>query len=231
MKPFDFHIHSHYSADGLAAPAQIVEEAEAKGMYAIAVTDHGAELSVGINPYSINAYLEELKNLQKESSIPLLIGFELNIVDRYGNIDLPEPLLSKIEFPIASIHYLREASAPQQLARSYLERAKMCIERFPVAALGHPFFLHRSLLPFLSREDIEEFLDLMADKRVTIEVNAKYNTPSPDFIKLCIHKGVKLSVGSDAHIAAEVGKVHGIFRRLSKLGVKEEDLVINEFVK
>lgn len=225
---FDFHTHSHYSADSSMAPTQIIEEAEAKGLEGVAITDHGPELSVGMNPRELTNYLRELRALQKKAGIPVFVGMEVNIVDRYGNLDVPREILAELDYPLISIHYINESVPPNRLGEEYVNRLIKAIEKNRVRAVAHPFFLHRNLLSEISETSIEELLLLAAQKGVAIEINTKYHTPPDPFLRLCTHHGVKLSVGSDAHSPGEVGWVEWAFHKLSSLGVTRDELIISE---
>jgi histidinol phosphatase-like PHP family hydrolase len=86
------------------------------------------------------------------------------------------------------------------------------------------------LLPYLTQEDIEDFVKLAAGRGTAMEVNVKYRAPSEDFLQLCLREGVKLSVGSDAHHPADVGKVGWALSALNKVGAKREDLILEKFL-
>jgi putative hydrolase len=230
MKLFDFHIHSEFSADSRSPLEQIVEEAETKGLDAIAITDHGPELSVGIDPRQIRAYFEKIQRLRESAPLKVLIGMEINIVDDRGNVDLDPAWLARLELPVFSVHYTPSASSTEEKARLYVQMVRLCLERIRsrVSVLAHPFFVYRPLLRHIPREDVEEILELMADRGVAAEINVRYRTPPDELLGLCLHKGVKMSIGSDAHSLSEVGDVRWAMRRLARLGAKEEDLLLSE---
>jgi histidinol phosphatase-like PHP family hydrolase len=225
MRKHDLHIHSSYS-DGLDPPLRIIEAAKEKQLELIAITDHAPELSVGIKPFKIPSLLAEVKRLQKEEAgVQVLLGMEANVINLEGAIDLDELVLKQLDFVIAGIHYVRGVSSPKELAHGYLQRAFNVIKRHHFQVLAHPFFLHRDLLPFLLPEEIEEFLDLAISKGVAMEVNVKYRNPSDEFIRQCLHHGIKFSVGSDAHRADEVGDIEWALGKLRKVGATKEDLI------
>ena len=224
---FDLHIHSNYSRDGVSSVPEIVETAMSKNLESIAITDHGPELSVGIDLSDIHALVEEVRKYQGKKSLKIILGMEANIKDRYGNIDINEHVCKQIDFVIGSIHYVREASTTEETALAYLQRVERAITKHRLNVLGHPFFLHRDLFPYVPRDYIEEFLELAAKRSVAMELNVKYRAPNDEFLKLCLRHNVKLSVGSDAHRAEEVGEVRWAFKKLEKLGARKEDLIIN----
>jgi putative hydrolase len=226
---FDFHVHSLYS-DGTGSPAIMAEAAEARGLHGVAITDHGPELSVGIKRERITQAIEEMRSAKEEAGIPLLVGFEANVVNQNGDLDIEESITRQLDILVVGVHYLGKVFGPREMAREYLRRATEALVKNRCDVLAHPFFLHRSLTPYLHREDIEDFVELAAGRGVAMEVNEKYRAPEVDFLQLCLRKGVKLSVGSDAHTPAEVGRLDWTLSALKKAGAGQEDFVLKKFL-
>jgi putative hydrolase len=64
------------------------------------------------------------------------------------------------------------------------------------------------------------------DNNVAIELSGAWEVPNVKFVRLCLKQGVKISVGSDAHIAKEIGNVTYPLKILNLVKVKVEDLFI-----
>jgi putative hydrolase len=227
---FDFHVHTHYS-DGTSEPLAMVEAAEARGLEAVALTDHGPELHVGIFREKLAAMLQDIELARGDAGIPVLAGIEANVVDGDGRVDVDEEFARKLDLFVVSIHSLGNLIDPAEVAREYLRRLTKAIEHRKVDVLGHPFFLHQSLLPYLSRDEIEGFVRLAANRGVAMELNVKYKAPDDDFLTLCLREGVKFSIGSDAHKLAEVGRIDWALAALKRVGAKREDLILDEFLR
>jgi len=208
----------------------MVEMAETRGLEAMAFTDHGPELEVGIAREKLPAMLQDIRLAQEEADIPVLAGMEANVADGTGRIDVDEHVIDDLDIIVVGIHTIDEAATPRDFAENYLKRATLAIKKNKVDILAHPFFLHEPLLPHLSLEDVKEFLRLAGDRGVAMEVNAKYRYPGADFISLCLQEGVKLSVGSDAHSAADVGRVDWPLAELGRAGAKREDLILDDLL-
>jgi histidinol phosphatase-like PHP family hydrolase len=209
----------------------MVEMAETRGLKAMAFTDHGPELEVGIARGKMPAMLQDIRLAREEADIPVLAGMEANVADGTGRIDVDGPILESLDIVVVGIHTLEEAATPRDFAENYLKRATLAVDNDQVDVLAHPFFLQEPLLPHLPLEDVKEFLRLAGDRGVAMEVNAKYKCPGADFISLCLQEGVKLSVGSDAHSVADVGRVDWPLAELGRAGVKREDLILTKFVR
>ncbi len=227
---FDFHVHTMYS-DGVGTVAAMVEAAEARGLEAIALTDHGPELSVGTPREKLTPMLQDIKLAQEDAGIPVLAGIEANVVDEGGTIDVDEEFIGKLDILLMGIHRLGEARDPVEFARDYLGRATRAIERHKIDVLAHPFYFHRDLVPHLLPEDLENFVRLAAGRGAATEVNMKYRVPGKEFLRLCLREGVKLSIGTDAHTAGEVGRVDWALGVLRRIGARREDLILDGFLR
>ncbi|MDI6643238.1 MAG: PHP domain-containing protein [Candidatus Hodarchaeaceae archaeon] len=227
---FDFHLHTSYS-DGTSAPPAMVEAAEARGLEAVAFTDHGPELSVGTPREKLDLILQDIELAREDAGIPVLASIEANVVDERGRIDVEEEFTKKLDLLMVAIHNLRGTNDRLEMARDYLMRATRAIEQREVNVFAHPFFLHHDLLPHLSREEIEDFVRLAAARGVAMEVNMKYKAPGDEFFALCLREGVKLSIGSDAHTLAEVGRIDWALATLRRVGAKREDLILDSFLR
>ncbi len=226
---FDFHVHTVYS-DGDGTAAAMVEAAGARGLGAVALTDHGPELSVGTPREKLTPMLQDIELAREDAGIPVLAGIEANVVDESGAIDVDHEFIEKLDILVAGIHKLGKATDPVELSRDYLGRATKAIERHEIDVFAHPFYFHHYLAPHLLREELEGFVKLAAERGVAVELNMKYKAPDEDFLRLCLCEGVKLSVGTDAHTVAEVGRVDWALAVLRRVGAREEDLILKQFL-
>lgn len=80
---FDFHVHTMYS-DGESTAVAMVEAAEARGLEAVALTDHGPEHSVGVPRGKLSQMLQDIQLARVGAGIRVLAGIEANIIDAGG---------------------------------------------------------------------------------------------------------------------------------------------------
>jgi putative hydrolase len=229
MQKFDFHTHTLYS-DGECIASGIAEAAEARGLVAVAITDHGPELSVGIDPAKIPLMLQDIESAREDANIPVLAGMEANVVNIDGAIDLDDEVIKKLDILVIGLHTLG-TPMQEELAKNYFLAVMNAMRNNRVDVIAHPFRLHNNLAPYLSPEDIDEFVKLAAKKGVAIEINSKYRVPGEELLRTCLREGVKLSIGTDAHTAAEVGMVDWQMAVLKRIGASEDDLILNKFMR
>ena len=227
---FDFHVHTMYS-DGVGTATEMAEAAEERGLEAVALTDHGPELSVGTPREKLTPMLQDVRQAQKDAGIPVLAGIEANVVDEGGTIDIDDKLIKKLDILVVGIHRLGEARDPARLARDYLGWATRAIERHKIDVLAHPFYFHRDLTSHLLPGELENFVRLSAGRGAAMEVNMKYRVPGKEFLRLCMREGVKLSIGTDAHTSGEVGRVDWALGVLRRIGARREDLILDRFLR
>ena len=229
MRRFDFHTHTLYS-DGECLASSIAEVAEASGLAAVAITDHGPELSVGIDPAKIPLMFQDIEGAREDANIPVLAGMEANVVNIDGAIDLDDEVIKKLDILVIGLHTLG-TPMQEELAKNYFLAIMNAMRNNRVDVIAHPFRLHNNLAPYLSLEDIDEFVKLAAKKGVAIEINSKYRVPSEEFLRACLKEGVKLSIGTDAHTTAEVGMVDWQMAMLKRIGASEDDLILGKFLR
>jgi len=232
LPKFDFHIHTSYSSDGEGTVASIVEAAETRELAAIAITDHGPELSVGISPEKIIPMLQDIELARKDARIPVFIGMEANIIGMDGQIDLEGWVVEKLDVVVVGLHKLDSSGhQPEELVREYLNAVMNVMERQRVDILAHPFHFHSYLAPHLSPDEIDQFAKLAAERGVAVELNSKYRVPDENLLRACLREGVKLSIGTDAHTVAEVGRVDWPMTMLRRVGARQEDMILDRFLR
>ncbi|MGH9873264.1 MAG: PHP domain-containing protein [Pyrinomonadaceae bacterium] len=194
------HCHTTYS-DGKNSIADMVRAAETMGMKYVTITDHSptAFYAGGVTLDRLKRQWEEIDEVQEQVKIKILRGTESDIVAD-GRLDYPDKILEQFDVIVASIH-----------SRYKMDSAKMT--RRIVTAMRQPVFkiwghaLGRKLLsrpPFDC--DVEQILDVIAESRAAIEVNANpYRLEmEPRWIREARKRKIKCVISVDAHAIAEL---------------------------
>lgn len=127
-------LHTHTIASGHATTDRVtdlVKEAAARGMEILGISDHGPATPGSANlSYFRNLFLCE----RKRFGIELRYGVEANILDKDGNLDVPDEILETLDYCIISMH------RPIYTSGSALENTRAYIRamRHPkVKIIGH----------------------------------------------------------------------------------------------
>lgn len=235
MYLYDYHMHSLNSSDGKSTILEMCRGAIAAGMKEIAVTDH-FEPSLGKEwyPYYLpaNYFLEMLKaSLIYGRELKLKYGVELGQPHLY-----PESSQQLIEsypydYVLASVHKMRDNRDFGEIAYTpdnvdsycikYLDELKSLCRWNQFDCIGHidlvkryasQYHIGARFMDF--RERLEEILKILIRNGKGIEVNtsglrqtAKECLPGFDLIHFYRELGGEIiTIGSDAHSAADVGK-------------------------
>ncbi|MBI3260896.1 DNA polymerase/3'-5' exonuclease PolX [Candidatus Berkelbacteria bacterium] len=129
----DLQMHSNWS-DGQQSIEQMARAAQKLGHRYIAITDHSLGLGIarGLNEKRLTERRREIERVRKKCSITIFEGIEVDI-RADGSLDLPEPVLAKLDFVIASIH-----SGFQQGPEQITKRLLAAIASPAVHGIAHP---------------------------------------------------------------------------------------------
>jgi histidinol phosphatase-like PHP family hydrolase len=190
----DMHIHTSKS-DGRDSVHGVVEAAEAKGLDLIAITDHGPGHGSGITEQQALRTKNEVELLQPNYHVKLLAGIEAEILPT-GEVFLNAR--DGLDIVLASFH-----GAPSE--EVYYRAVMRAVTDPKVDVLAHHAWIPGGFSSIPKYDD--ELAELMATHGVAIEINSKHALPSWEFLQKCKDAGVKYTIGSDAHKAADVGSV------------------------
>jgi DNA polymerase (family 10) len=193
----DLHTHSTWS-DGTLSILEMAQAARARGLAALAVTDHSWSLGItnGLSPERLRAQRAELDQAQRAlgGDFALLQGTEMEI-RADGQLDYDDEVLAELDVVVASLHTgLRQ---PREQVTRRLIRA---IESRHVDIIGHPM---GRLFP--DREgadlDMEAVLQAAARSGVALEINANPSRLDLDDAHAyrALELGCLLSINTDAH--------------------------------
>lgn len=232
----DLHVHSDNSPDGENSVMELCESSIAKGLSAIAVTDHCEIDYFYKDSYDVGykqSYVEVKKAVSVfEKQIQLLMGVELG--QATSDIGIAEKVTSTIPYDIilGSMHSIPgyrdfafldySASDPEKLFSKYLEELYnlacwggfdvLTHLTYPLRYINGEHGFNLDTADFSS--EIEKVLKEIIKRGIALELNTsglrqKYGKTLPDLYCLKLYKklgGELLTFGSDAHRAEDVGK-------------------------
>lgn len=204
----DLHVHSDWT-DGRASLEQMALAARDYGLDYLCFCDHSQSLAMtgGLNPERLFAQIAEIRRLDARiEGIRLLAGIEVDILAD-GRLDLPDEVLSRLDFVTASIH-----SGFSQPRERIMERLVGAMRNPFVRSIGHPTgrLIGR-------REGYDIDLDVLAraaaDTGTFLEING--SSDRLDLNARCVRRavalGAKVVICSDAHRPGEFDNLrHGL---------------------
>lgn len=192
----DYHIHANYNdhSDPDLTVKNIIERACALDLKSIAITEHVRKSS----PW-IEKYLNEINDAKKNQVMEIITGFEAKILHD-GSVDCLKKYAEQ-NFIIASFHTVyKEKSIWKNALRNAIKDPL-------VNVIGHlapePTFV-------LEKNEVYDIADNLVENDKIIEINAKYQRPSIEWIKIFLQRGVKFHLGSDAHSLKDIGNYDNI---------------------
>lgn len=218
----DLHTHTIASSHAYATVTEMAAAAEAAGLKAIAITDHGPA-----TPDSPHIY--HFSNLRvlppKLNNVVILKGIETNVLDDSGATDLDEyeDIAKRLDIVIASMH---EPVMKRGMGRDYYTRAWLGVIKNPyIDILGH---MGDGRFEF----DIDAVIKAAAEAGKAVEINnASFTVRKgsaencPKIAAKCLEYGVKIAVSSDSHFTATVGKFPKSLDITEKIGIPREQII------
>lgn len=192
----DLHVHSDWT-DGRATLEEMASAARERGLDYLCFCDHSQSLAMtgGLSPKRLLAQIEAIRALDvRLEGIRVLAGIEVDILAD-GRLDLPDDMLSRLDFVTASIH-----SGFSQPQSRIMDRLVGAMRNPHVRSIGHPSGrLIGRRDPY--EIDIDVLAEVAAETGTYLEING-----SPDRLDLTATLarrasalGAVLVVCSDAH--------------------------------
>ena len=201
----ELHAHSDWS-DGRATIGEMARAARARGDEYFLVTDHSAPYAMvgGLGEERLLAQAEEIAAVNEAlaaeaaagdaAPFRVLQGSEVEILAD-GALGLPDHVLERLDWVVASIHVAQRQSSEQ-----LVERMRRVIENPLVDAIGHPTS-RRMLMRQRTALPIDALIAMAVEHDVVLEINANAERLDLDSVQaaMALAAGVRLTINTDAH--------------------------------
>ena len=222
----DTHCHTIASTHAYSTLNEMVHAAAVKGLYAIAITDHGVAMPDAPGKW----YFQNLVVVpHKLEGVLVLRGEECDVIDYEGNTDLLESDLNSLDWIVASRHDPAMPKGPHSVEA--ITNAWLNISKNPhIQVIGHSGseqfkYDYERVIPEFGRNG-----KLVELNEATFSNRRKSVQNCVQIMKLCKQYGVPIVVNTDSHFSARVGCFENSLRLLEELDFPEE-LVVNSSVE
>ena len=220
---FDMHTHTVASGHAFSTIKENAEEAAAKGLAAMGMSDHAPAMPGSAQ----EIYFSNFKAIPEElMGVRIYAGTEAKIMDFEGSLDLPESVLKKMDYVIASLHIpcIRPGSA-----RENTDALIGAMKNPYVKIIGHPDddrypLEYGRLIPAALEHKVALEVNNSSFKARSGRQNARKNVSA--WLAAAKEYRLPIILGSDAHICCDVGELSEAIRMAEEAGYPQE-LILN----
>lgn len=217
----DLHTHSIASGHAFSTIEELFCEARKMGNKALAITDHAKEMPGSPAPWYFSNLVRQPDLL--EDGFLFIKGVEANILDKNAALDVPDDLLLRFDWVIASLHtVLVPPMSYDEVTSVWLKVA----ENPYIDMAGHPE--QRQYL-----FDYDRVTKAFTKNNTVVDLNAGSATTRPgneenqrELALCCKRNGTKVAVNSDAHSIYQMHNLQPVLDMLAEIDFPEE-LVVN----
>lgn len=223
----DMHTHTLASGHAFSTLQEMAQAASDKGLKLLGITEH----TPGIPGTCDLIYFRNLHVVPRQMyGIELMLGAEINILDKDGNIDADETLMKLLDLRIAGIHTLCYESGTREENTQGMIR----VIRHPyIQIISHPGDGTAQL-------DFEPIVLASKEWGTLLEINNSSLKPTRnkvdardnnlEILRLCKQYEVPVILGSDAHISFDIANYGYLYPLLQETEFPEA-LIVNRSVE
>ena len=221
----DLHTHTILSGHAYSTVKENIDQAKSIGLTAIGITDHG--------PMMPGTFKDPFHVVNISSAVPyhvgnirIVHGFEANIIDTAGRIDLPLKYSNSVEYILGALHSICI------LPRNKKENTEAIINAMAMGyidAVAHPDDPIFEL-------DYEVLCNAAVEYKVALEVNnaslkgavrknCAFNTRK--MLEIAKEKGAYITVGSDSHFYLSIGEIDQSNNLLEVVNYPKDKIITN----
>lgn len=221
MLKIDLHTHSIASGHALNTVYEMAAVAKKKGIQVLGITDHAPSMEGA--PHQGYFWISD--KLERLNGVEILLGAEVNIINKNGEVDLEMNYLQKQPVVIAGIHDKTPYSSEDHTGAIVGAMKNKFIK-----IISHPY---RSEF----RVDITKIVNAARSTNTLLEINnqlfekesenEKFLESYYKLVNLCKKIGLPIIIGSDAHLAKQIGEDKHIIRVKSLIGLANNMIINN----
>jgi putative hydrolase len=223
----DMHTHTLASGHAFSTLQEMAQAASDKGLKLLGITEH----TPGIPGTCDLIYFRNLHVVPRQMyGIELMLGAEINILDKDGNIDADETLMKLLDLRIAGIHSL----CYEPGTREENTQGMIRVIRHPyIQIICHPGD-GTAQLDFepivLASKEWGTLLEINNSSLKTTRNKVDARDNNLEILRLCKQYEVPVILGSDAHISFDIANYGYLYPLLQETEFPEA-LIVNRSVE
>lgn len=212
----DLHCHTNQT-DGQADIAAVLAQATAVGLDRIAFTEH-----VRRETDWFPRFAADIRRLRQDyPQLEVLVGCEAKALDIYGGFDATDTLLAECDIVLGSVHRFPDGKgsyldfddlSPAALAQIEFELAMGLLEAAPIDVLAHPGGMYARRHGQFPPELMQQLMEKSLERGIAVEISSSYLPDLSAFLSLCAEANPFVSIGSDMHRLADLGRCRDLLR-------------------
>jgi putative hydrolase len=212
----EWQLHTNQT-DGEATIADVLATAQQRKLASIAFTEH-----VRRETDWFSGFAREVRQAATGfPEIATFVGCETKAMDVQGTIDVSDAILTNCDVVLGVVHrfpdgkggYLDFKSMPPlQVAELEYELSLGMIRNAPIDVLGHPGGMYQRRHGAFPPDLFRAMMQATIERGIAIEINSSYLVDMPAFLQLCDDLNPYVSIGSDAHMLAEIGRCRDLLK-------------------
>lgn len=219
----DAHTHTVASGHAYSSLQEMARAAADKGIQYLGITEHGPSIE-GTCPL---LYFKNMFVVPREMyGVNILMGCEVNILDTFGNLDLNNEYLDRLDIGIAGIHIkCWKGGTKEENTQGVIN----VIRNPKIHIISHPGDGTADL-------DFEQLVLAAKESHTLLEINNHSLAPerkkkiawdnNREILRLCKQYETPLILGSDAHISFQIADYSRITPLLEETEFPDE-LIMN----
>lgn len=218
----DLHMHTN-ATDGKVSLHEMAEAAIQRGLKYIAITDHSQRVSMarGLDTQRLIEQWNDVDRINDEmgNSLTVLKGLECDILER-GGMDLPDDVLARGDWILASIHY-----GQNQPREQITDRLLEAIENPYISAIAHPTGrLIQRRDPYDA--DMDQIFTAARKHGTLLELNANPHRLDLHDVHCATAKshGIPVVISTDAHSVAGLNFLRCGVLQARRAGLEKQDV-------
>lgn len=233
----DFHVHTFlaYCSENMDV-AKALEMEHLSGVKYVNFSEHSGQLFCTPDVYWNNRFLWSRRDpadfrtqdyfslAEKNAGADHSFGLELDVDQDAVVSDVP----GLSGFRVGAIHFLGKELSYEEKKLDFMRRLDGLLA-CGIDILAHPFRVFLKGGVPIPEDLFEPVAEKIVRAHVAAELNFHTNRPQPEFVKLVLKKGGKISFGTDSHNLYEAGYLKPHYEFCRELGIagKLDEILLN----